>query len=153
MKGTTALGGESRITDFLCVNAVTRSAIAVEIKTPATSLMAKSPYRGERAARIYPTHKDLSGAVAQVQAQMESVSRHLEVHPDFGHVDKWHVSGAVIIGRAEALDAEQTESFLRYREGLGTVTVLGFDEIGVRLRHLETLLSGSSSSTREEPAE
>ncbi|WIE84429.1 Shedu anti-phage system protein SduA domain-containing protein [Curtobacterium sp. MCPF17_021] len=150
VQGTNPLGGESRITDFLCVNAVTRSAIAVEIKTPATKLMTSTQYRGEGAARIYPTHKELSGAVAQVEAQMESVMHELKDHPSFGTIDKWHVSGAVVIGTVSSLSTEQNESFLRFREGLGKVQVIGFDEISERLKHLHTLLSdpgaGSTAS-------
>lgn len=141
VKGTNPLGGESRITDFLCVNAVACSAIAVEIKTPAANLETATHYRGEGTAHIFPTHKELSGAVAQVQAQMESVMHELGEHPSFGIIDKGHVSGAVVIGTVGSLSSEQREAFLRFREGLGKVQVIGFDEIGERLKHLNTLLS------------
>jgi Domain of unknown function (DUF4263) len=73
VRGTDVLGQGSRIADFLCVNAITRSAVVVEIKTPATALMAVKAYRGSGTAEVYPTHRHLSGAVSQVQAQMESV--------------------------------------------------------------------------------
>jgi hypothetical protein len=140
VKGTDALGQGSRITDFLCVNAVTRSAIAVEIKTPATELMATKAYRGSGTAEVYPPHRNLSGSVSQVQAHMESVSRDLRDTPDLGSIDKWHVRGAVIVGRISELNDEQRTSFLRYRDGLTGVTVLGYDEVGERLRYLRALL-------------
>lgn len=143
VKGTDALGQGSRITDFLCVNAVTRSAIAVEIKTPATELIMNRSYRGSGTAEVYPPHRNLSGAVSQVQAQMESVSRDLIETPDLGSIDRWHVRGAVIIGKISELSDEQRTSFLRYREGLTAVTVLGYDEVLERLKYLRALLMGS----------
>lgn len=147
VRGTGPLGDGSRIADFLCVNAVTRSAVVVEIKTPASPLMAAKPYRGSGTAAVHPAHRELSGAVGQVQAQMESVPRDLRDSPEFGAVDKWHVRGAVISGRVSDLDDEQRESFLRYREGLSSVTVLGYDEICERLKGLHALLGGPPAAS------
>lgn len=141
VRGTGALGRGSRIADFLCVNAVTRSAVVVEIKTPATDLMASAAYRGSGTAEVYPTNRHLSGAVSQVQAQMESVPRDLQDSAELGSIDKWHVRGAVIAGRVSELSDEQRASFLRYREGLTTVTVLGYDEVCERLKSLHAMLT------------
>lgn len=141
VRGTDALGRGSRIADFLCVNAVTRSAVVVEIKTPATDLMAATAYRGSGTAEVYPTSRHLSGAVSQVQAQMESVPRDLKGNPELGSIDKWHVRGAVIAGRVSRLSDEQRASFLRYREGLTAVTVLGYDEVCERLKSLQAMLT------------
>lgn len=140
VRGTDALGQGSRIADFLCINAITRSCIVVEIKTPATALMAANAYRGSGSDGVYPVHKDLSGAVSQVQAQMESVPRDLKHKPELGEIDKWHVRGAVISGKVSELSDEQRESFLRYREGLTSVTVLGYDEVCERLKYLHAML-------------
>lgn len=133
-------GAGSRIADFLCVNTVTHSAIVVEIKTPSSKLMASQPYRGRDTAQTYPTHRDLSGAVSQLQAQMESVPRHMITNARFGDIDTWHVRGAVITGMVSSLDDERRESFLRYRDGLSTVTVLGYDEVAARLKGLKAAL-------------
>lgn len=155
VRGTDALGQGSRIADFLCVNAVTRSAVVIEIKTPATELMAANAYRGSGTAAVYPTHRHLSGAVSQVQAQMESVPRDLKGNPRLGSIDKWHVHGAVIIGRVSELSDEQLGSFLRYRDGLTAVTVLGYDEVCGRLKSLHAMLknppqpSGAVDATLE----
>ncbi|WP_298454875.1 Shedu anti-phage system protein SduA domain-containing protein [uncultured Cellulomonas sp.] len=145
VRGTDALGQGSRIADFLCVNAVTRSAVVVEIKTPASRLIAAKGYRGSGSAEVYPTHRDLSGAVSQLQAQIESVPRDLRMNPALGAVDQWHVRGAVITGRVSELNDEQRASFLRYREGLTAVTVLGYDEVGERLKYLHAMLKASPS--------
>ena len=140
VRGTDALGQGSRIADFLCVNAVTRSVVVVEIKNPATTLMAAQAYRGSGSAEVYPAHRHLSGAVSQVQAQMESVPRDLRDNPQLGLIDKWHVHGAVIAGKVSGLSPEQRASFLRYREGLTGVTVLGYDEVCERLKYLHAML-------------
>lgn len=137
-------GRGSRITDFLCANAVTRSAVVVEIKTPATALMDASAYRGKGSAAVYPPHRDLSGSVGQLQSQMAAVPRDLahRLHstPDL-ELDPWNdVRGAVIAGRLSSLTPEQLESFLRYRAGLATVTVLGYDEVLERLKALLAVL-------------
>lgn len=138
-------GRGSRITDFLCVNTVTRTAMVVEIKTPAARLLATKPYRGKGTAAVFAPHpKDLAGAVSQVQAQMEAVPRDLKHRlgrsSDLSDVDPWHTLGAVIVGRVSALTTEERESFLRYRSGLSGVTVLGYDEVAERLKGLLSLL-------------
>jgi hypothetical protein len=137
-------GRGARIADFLCVNSVTRTVLIVEIKTPGTSLMSSSAYRGKGTnAAIFPPHTDLSGSIAQVQSQMASVPKDLasRLSPDFD-LDAWNdPRGAVIVGKVSALEPLQLESFLRYRAGLSTVTVMGYDEVLERLRALHTMLS------------
>ncbi|GAA4706908.1 hypothetical protein GCM10025781_26960 [Kocuria gwangalliensis] len=137
-------GRGARITDFLCANTVTHSAVVVEIKAPATALMAKTSYRGKGTAEVYPPDTSLSGSIAQVQSQMAAVSqdlaRRLDRSPEL-KIDAWNdVRGAVIAGRLFNLTDEQRESFLRYRAGLTTVTVLGYDEVLERLKALLTVL-------------
>ena len=55
-------------------------------------------------------------------------------------------AGDVIAGRLFNLTAEQRESFLRYRAGLATVTVLGYDEVLERLKTLLTVLKSPPDS-------
>lgn len=140
-------GRGTRITDFLCANTVTRTIIIVEIKTPGATLMSATPYRGRGTdAAVYPPHADLVGPVAQLQSQMASVPRSLapRLTPDL-KLDPWNdPRGAVISGRLSLLDNEQRESFLRYRAGLSTVTVLGYDEVLERLRALRSMLASPS---------
>lgn len=134
----------ARVTDFLCVNTITKTGVVVEIKTPGTSLVEDRPYRGIKGhpAAVYAPHRGLSGAVAQVLAQKESAVT------DIG--DKRHTQGidlsrdlhcAVIVGRVGKIKNEgQRTSFLRYRSGLQGVTVIGFDEVLEQLRALHTVL-------------
>lgn len=147
------VGGQgARIADFLCMNTVTRTALVVEIKTPAAPLMEPQAYRGRGESAVHaPHHGHLAGAVAQVQSQVAAVPQDLAHRlyrtPDLRDLDPWHTSGAVIAGRVGHLTPEQHESFLRYREGLAGVTVLGFDEVCERLKGLLELLRGTPHST------
>ena len=137
-------GRGTRITDFLCANTITRTIVIVEIKTPGAPLVSASPYRGKGTdAAVYSPHSDLVGPVAQLQSQMASVPRSLapRLTPDL-ELDPWNdPRGAVITGQISSLSGNQRESFLRYRAGLSTVTVLGYDEVLERLEALRSMLS------------
>lgn len=136
-------GRGARITDFLCANTVTRTIVIVEVKTPGAGLMSVNPYRGKGTdSAIYPPHSDLIGPVAQLQSQLASVPRSLALRltPSLD-LDPWHdPKGAVITGRISALNEQQRESFLLYRAGLSTVTVLAYDEVLDRLKGLREVL-------------
>ncbi|WP_147463457.1 Shedu anti-phage system protein SduA domain-containing protein [Cellulomonas triticagri] len=149
VRGSNAEGRGQRITDFAYVNPVTLSTFIIEIKTPATPLTSTSSYRGASGSgsEAYPPSPDLSGAVAQVQAQVASMR---EDFPDLKRrtpglpddIDPHDVHGAVIVGRVGDLDSgERLASFKRYRSGLAGVTVIGFDEVLERLRGLHAMLS------------
>jgi hypothetical protein len=78
---------------------------------------------------------------------MASVPRSLapRLTPDL-NFDAWNdPRGAVITGRISTLNPQQLESFLRYRAGLSTVTVLGYDEVLDRLKALHSTLSSPPS--------
>lgn len=144
VRGEDVAGRGSRIADFLCANTVTRTAVVVEIKTPATVLMDTRAYRGRGSAAVFPPHRDLSGSVSQVQSQMASVPRDLAQRlgstPELD-LDPWNdVRGGVIAGRVSSIPDQARESFLRYRAGLATVTVLGYDEVLDRLKALLAVL-------------
>ncbi|TCC65692.1 DUF4263 domain-containing protein [Kribbella pittospori] len=140
-----ALGRGARIADFMLINSITRSAHLVEIKTPAARLLG-SPYRN-----IYPPNVELSGAVAQIQAQIESTRVELPTliarTPELAPIENCVVRGAVLAGTAEPLNAEQAQSFMRYRDGLGTVNVITFDEVLARPQGLHRLLADPPDSS------
>lgn len=141
-------GRGSRITDFLCANTVTRTVSVVEIKTPASRLMSASAYRGSNSdAAVYAPHSALAGAIAQLQSQMASVPRSLasRLTPEL-NLDPWHEPrGALVVGRVSSLEAEQRESFLRFRAGLSNITVLGYDEVLERLKALRDVLASPAN--------
>jgi len=98
VKGINIEGKGSRIADFMLVNTVTRSALAVEIKTPDAELIGKR-YRGTGGAEVFLPHRDLLGAVTEIQAQIYSATVHLPdllaQTPDAEALDTGVVRGAV----------------------------------------------------------
>ncbi|GEB45737.1 hypothetical protein MTE01_16820 [Microbacterium testaceum] len=136
-------GRGSRITDFLCTNTITGTAVVVEIKTPAAALMSANAYRGAgTGSAVFAPHAEFVGPLAQLQSQLASVPQSLasRLRPSEG-IDPWNdIRGGLITGRISTLNDEQRESFLRYRAGLTNITVLGYDEVLERLRSLRDML-------------
>lgn len=137
-------GQGGRIADFVLVNTVTRNIFIVEIKAPAAVLTGNA-YRGKGGAEVFPPGHDLSGAVTQVQAQMESARLDLPTliarTPGVEMVETFEVRGAVIAGIVASLNDERRASFLRYRNGLTGVEVITFDEVSDRLIGLRDYLT------------
>lgn len=142
-------GAGARKADFVLVNALTRTAIVVEIKTPSTRLLG-SRYRGAGGAEVHPPDKELSGAVAQLQAQMESAVTDFRdiLRQTSGDepIRTSDVRGAIIAGKHASLGDEERLSFLRYRNGLQGIEVLTFDEVHHRLQGLHEMLAGPMTS-------
>lgn len=149
VRSVNALGQGSRIADFILVNTVLRTALVVEIKTP-TAGLAGPVYRGKGGAEVHLPHRDLLGAIAQLQSQMESVRTDLpgllRDTPGAEALDTFHVRGAVIAGIAGALGPEEKASYLRHRGGLSGVDVIAFDEVRERLAVLRDLLANQEPS-------
>jgi len=153
LRGGDLTGGGARIADFLCANAVTRTAVVVEIKTPGAAIMEPTSYRGNETSGVYALHRDLSGAIAQVQSQMAAIPQELSLRlartPEVD-LDPWNdVRGAVIVGRVSSLSPQQRDSFVRYRTALSTVTILGYDEVLERLRALLVMLRPAAEGITE----
>ncbi|MCP3420317.1 Shedu anti-phage system protein SduA domain-containing protein [Nocardioides pinisoli] len=150
VRGSNAFGSGERVADFVLANTVTRTALVVEIKTPAARLVKVRPYRGTSGSEVHVPHGDLLGAIAQVQAQMQSAQVDLPGllgrTPGAEDLETTTVGGAVIVGMAGDLPAEQLQSFLRFRHGLAGVEVIAFDEVLARLRNLWGLLAAQRKS-------
>lgn len=142
-------GAGLRRPDFLMVNTVSRVTHLVEIKKPNSKLVKDRPYRGSGGAEVYACDVDLAGAIAQLQAQVQSartdLSHILKSTPGAPDVHAGIVRGAIIAGRFEELSSSQQDSFLRYRDGLNGVDILTFDEVLERLRGLREVLGRAGS--------
>lgn len=143
-------GAAFKTVDFLLWNPVAGTTHLVEIKTPKTPLVAAIPYRGKGTAEVYPPHKQLTGAIAQLHSQIEGarggdLKLLLHSSPDMPKIDTRIVRAAVIAGRLDAMTETQRMSFLRYRDGLAGVDLITFDEILTRLEGLQALISATAS--------
>src|SRR5579862_1615346 len=122
------------LADFLCRVPTTGTAVLVEIKTPRTALL------GPKYRQVFPPSRELGGAISQVLEYRESLMR--EVHSLQQGQGREISSGEprclVIAGSClrELRDDAQKRSFERFRERLGGVTVITFDEVFDRIGRL-----------------
>jgi hypothetical protein len=130
-------GKGGKYSDLMCANALTNSAVIVEIKTPVTPLLASKPYRG-----VHAFSRELSGAIAQVLNQRQKYCKHF-ISLASESPDAPMTAGAccvVIAGNAgkELNDKNLNEHFELQRQSLHGVTVLTYDEL---FRKIEDLVS------------
>jgi hypothetical protein len=148
VKDKAYVGGKSimntggSIVDFLVKNYLTTDAALVEIKTPATALLAAAPYRGG----VYNVSADLGGAVMQVLSYRAALVREFQSLRIDG-LEAFAPRCVVIVGTtAELADNDDTmRSFELYRSSVAsTVTILTFDEVFEKTRRLVQLLETAS---------
>jgi hypothetical protein len=130
-KGMDNTGG--KYSDFLAANALTRSAVIVEIKTPLTPLLRPGEYRDD----VYPFSEQLSGAIAQVLQQRRTFVDNPQLHKEISPAGICCVVVGGNIGR-QLPDKTMKENFDMQRESLHGVTVLSYDEL---FRKVEDLAS------------
>jgi hypothetical protein len=128
-KGYDNRGG--KYSDFLAANALTRSAVIVEIKTPLTPLLC-----GEYRDDVYPFSEELSGAIAQVLQQRRTFLDNPLLHKEISPAGICCIVVAGHIGR-QLGDATMKENFDLQRQSLHGVTVLSYDEL---FRKIEDLI-------------
>ncbi|HZN51684.1 MAG TPA: Shedu immune nuclease family protein, partial [Methylomirabilota bacterium] len=128
------------LVDFLVRNSLTSNAALIEIKTPATKLLAVRPYRGG----VYTTSEDLSGAVMQVlnyrfslQNEFKSLTAGLP-----GRLDAFEPRCVVIVGKTQEIrnDDIKRRSFELFRGHSQGVVVITFDELFEKTRRLINVL-------------
>jgi hypothetical protein len=131
-------GGQ--VADFLCANPVTKNAIIIEIKTPATDLLG-GKYRG-----VYSISSELSGAVIQtLKYRYNLMTNFLNLRRD--HEEDFEVFNPqclIIAGHTKQLrhGPRRLEAFEMFRSGLRDVLVITFDELFDKTRQLIAALEG-----------
>lgn len=117
-----------KYTDFLIANALTRSAVIVEIKTPLTPLLS-GPYRND----VYPFSEELSGAITQVLQQRRTfLTNHAALHAQSSlEASSAGTCCVVIAGHigTELRDPRLKENFELQRQSLHGVTIVTYDEL------------------------
>lgn len=132
-KGIDNTGG--KYSDFLAANALTRSAVIVEIKTPMTPLLC-----GEYRDDVYPFSEDISGAIAQVLHQRRTFLDNPLLHKETGHETSPAGICCIVVGGHIGRQLGGTtlkENFDMQRQSLHGVTVLTYDEL---FRKIEDLI-------------
>jgi hypothetical protein len=159
LRGEAYLGGKMPVgrqgkggvaTDFLFVDASTKSFAVVEIKTPKSGLVG-SLYRGEDDTgydnEIYAMHTDLSGGIVQVRNQITVAIEHFQsvLEKSEHEINRVHPKGVLVIGSTESLSQRQKDSFNQFRHALHSLTVITFDEL---LNRLKLMFCGGDSIRR-----
>jgi hypothetical protein len=142
-KGSTLTGAGAQIGDFLFSEHGQALAI-VEIKTPETTLLQKTAYRGQE---VFGPSSELSGAVTQVLFQQSELRQRW-----FAHVNDVPIlrkSGSdvircvVVAGRLPS-DSTRLRSFEMFRNACKDVEIVTFDELLAKLEFLSAQLSSES---------
>lgn len=139
-KNVEGVGGKEP--DFLFKNEVTSHLLIVEIKTPATELLSKSPYRPPN---VFAATRELAGSVTQVARYKDTFLHNYgnlrnETTEPFRLVDP---KCLVVIGNTAQLDLEgHRESFEHFRRAIRGTEIITFDELFKKVEILLHLLEG-----------
>ena len=111
----------------------------IEIKTPCTELIGNQ-YRG-----TYSFSYDLSGAVNQVLNYRDKLTKEYYslCHQSSEPFEVLSPKCVVIIGKMASLTPGQVAAFENFRNSLGNVLILTFDELYQRIVDLISVLSES----------
>lgn len=140
--GKSVQGDGGKEPDFLLKNELTSHLLIVEIKTPTTELLAKTPYRSPN---VFAATRELAGAVTQVARYKDTFLRNygnlrVETAEPFRLADPRCL---VVIGNTSELDTEgKRESFELFRRALRGTEIITFDELFRKVEVLLHLLEG-----------
>jgi len=137
-------GKGEKVTDFLFRNQSTKNALIVELKTPQTSLLNSSEYRGG----VFSPTTDVSGAVNQVRDQRQKLIRDISrlkqeaiENDEKLELETFSANCMLVVGKTPKETSKQ-RSWELFRGGLSDVDVITFDELLKKLKALQSLLRG-----------
>jgi hypothetical protein len=140
--GKSVEGTGGKEPDFLLKNDVTSHLLIVEIKTPETELLGKTPYRPPN---VFAASREVAGAITQVARYKDTFLHNYgnlrnESREPFRLVDPRCL---VVIGNTAQLDNEgKKESFEHFRRSLRGTEIITFDELFRKIEILVNLLEG-----------
>ncbi|AOS84407.1 hypothetical protein BIU88_09860 [Chlorobaculum limnaeum] len=137
--------------DFLQKHKITNNTFIVEIKTPQTLLLEKTPYRK---TGVYSASKDLSGSISQIltqKYQLETDIASLMKNAEDREVEAYNVQGLVIIGKLSSLEEkEMKRSFELFRNNQKNLRIVTYDECLEQLKSFVDLLEKSKAIEKNE---
>jgi hypothetical protein len=143
-------GAGDKISDFVVKAAASGNLALIEIKTPETALLGATQYRDD----LYAPAHELSGAVNQVLDQRYHLQQNihsLKGNSGIFDVETYAVQCLVIAGRRPEAKVK-LKSLELFRNSLKSVTIVTYDELLDKLRHLlEFLREPSVSPATEAP--
>lgn len=144
-KGVDNSGGN--LCDFIYQNRLSQNVALIEIKTPCTEIIGNS-YRG-----TYSFSHELSGAVNQVLNYRDNLTKsyYTLCHQSASQFEVLSPKCVVIIGKLASMNSTQIAAFESFRNSLGGVQILTFDELYQRVIDLIAILSETPSPTQHTP--
>ena len=137
--GTTIDGSGETIVDFLFRQGLTGAVAIVEIKTPRTRLLQKTPFRGN----MHAPHTDLCAAISQTLDQRAELTTNFHArarHTSLEGTHVGHVNCLVVAGRNPDT-ADKRRSLDLFRSATKDVAVVTFDELLEKLRAIYGAMS------------
>ena len=136
-------GGGATVSDFLVKNRLTSNCALVEIKTPQTKMLNKSPHR----TGVYPPSTELSGAVNQALDQKYRFEREIAQIKENTRphdIESYSVRCCLLVGKMPT-GVDEIQSFELYRGNSKNVDIITFDELLEKLKQLRELLVPSDN--------
>ncbi|QYS88557.1 DUF4263 domain-containing protein [Flavobacterium columnare] len=128
--------------DFLHKNKLTNNTFIIEIKTPTTSLLDKTPYRN---TGVYNPSKNLSGSITQLltqKYQLETDISNLIKNAEDRNIEAYNVQSLLIIGNLSTLKSkDMIRSFELFRNNQSNLRIMTYDECLELLKTFTSLLS------------
>lgn len=144
--------GEQKGDFLLSTEGVTRFSVIVEIKTPGAKLLGRE-YRN----RAFPASPELSGSVAQVQAncrKWETEGSKSEANENLRSQERiftYQPKGIVVIGNTNQLGGnDEKASFELFRRNIVNPEIITFDELLERAKFIIETISNEESERKEQ---
>lgn len=120
------------ICDYLYRNKLTSNAVLIEIKTPQTKII-KGSYRS-----TYSFSDELSGSINQLNMYRDTLIKTFGLSEN--ECKFFSPNCLLVIGKVSDLNITQKETFDLYRNSLGYVQIITFDEILEKIKSLKNIL-------------
>jgi hypothetical protein len=134
-----------KIADFLYKNSLTNNACILEIKTHKTPICNKSAYRG---TNVFPLNGKFTGAINQTLIQKDKLLKKyaslLQEEKESGKADEFfdvfNPRCVLVVGLVSDMTKNQRNNFDIFRNSMGNVEIITFDEIEEKLDNFANLL-------------
>ena len=137
--------------DFLHKHKLTNNTFIIEIKTPSTSLLDKTPYRN---TGVYNPSKNLSGSITQLltqKYQLETDISNLIKNAEDRNIEAYNVQSLLIIGNLSSLVTKvMIRSFELFRYSQSKLRIMTYDECLELLKTFTSLLSQNIEIVEDE---
>ena len=142
--GLRVSGEGNKIADFLVKNSLTNNTAILEIKTPQTKIVSKTPMR----SGVYAPSSELSGSINQVLDQKYQFQKNIAQLKEGSRIydiESYAVHSCLIIGLTPDTD-DKKKSFELFRNNSKEVEIFTFDEVLENIKQLHAFLKESNTN-------